>query len=136
MTRKVSLNLSGSSSMDRNTEYQEVATSRVSMLANLAASPTTQAALAIADYSQGFGELNLVDLVAALTNQTTTARNDQGNTAEAMLIAQAHTLDAIFNRLARTAIKSKYLDHFETYLKLSLRAQSQCKATWEAASAI
>ncbi len=53
-----------------------------------------------------------------------------------MLTVQAHTLDAIYNNLARRAITADYMDHLETYLKLSLRAQSQCRATWEAVSAI
>ena len=47
------------------------------------------------------------------------------------MTAQAHTLDAVFNNLARRAIKAEYLDNFDRYLKLALRAQSQCRATWE-----
>jgi hypothetical protein len=53
-----------------------------------------------------------------------------------MLTAQAHTLDAIFNNLSRRAINTEYMDHLERYLKLALRAQSQCRTTWEALSAI
>ncbi len=53
-----------------------------------------------------------------------------------MLASQAHTLDAIFNNLARRAINAECLNQFEQYLKLGLRAQSQCRATWEALSAI
>ncbi len=53
-----------------------------------------------------------------------------------MLTAQAHTLDAIFNYLARCAINAEYMDNLERYLKLALRAQSQCRATWEALSTI
>ena len=47
-----------------------------------------------------------------------------------MLTAQAHTLDAIFNKLALLAINTKYMDELEPYLKLALRAQSQCRTTW------
>jgi hypothetical protein len=53
-----------------------------------------------------------------------------------MMTTQAHTLDAIFNYLARRAKDAEYLNQFEQYLKLGLRAQSQCRATWEALSAI
>ncbi len=49
-----------------------------------------------------------------------------------MLTAQAHTLDAVFNNLARRAINAEYMDNLDRYLKLALRAQSQCRATWEA----
>lgn len=53
-----------------------------------------------------------------------------------MLVAQAHTLDSLFNGLAQRAINAKHVDIFDRYLKLALRAQSQCRATWEALSAI
>jgi hypothetical protein len=53
-----------------------------------------------------------------------------------MLTAQSHTLDAIFNNLARRAINAEYMDNFDRYLKLALRAQSQCRATWETPSAM
>ena len=55
-----------------------------------------------------------------------------------MLTAQAHTLDAIFNCLAQRAAVNmgEYIDTVEAYLKLALRAQSQCRTTWEALSAI
>lgn len=38
----------------------------------------------------------------------------------------------IFNWLAQRANDQRYLDNFETILKLSMRAQSQCRATLEA----
>jgi len=53
-----------------------------------------------------------------------------------MLTAQAHTLDAIFNNLEQRAINAEYMDNLDRYLKLALRAQSQCRATWEALSTI
>ena len=52
------------------------------------------------------------------------------------MTAQAHTLDAIFNNLARRAINAEYMNNLDAYLKFALRAQSQCRATWEALSAI
>ena len=53
---------------------------------------------------------------------------------EAMLVAQAHTLDAIFNRLAAhaSAHVGDRVDLTAGYLKLALRAQSQCRANIEA----
>jgi hypothetical protein len=46
---------------------------------------------------------------------------------------QAQTLDAIFNGLARrTAVNAgEYMAACETYLRLALKAQSQCRATLE-----
>ena len=58
--------------------------------------------------------------------------------AEATLVAQADTLDAIFNELARRAALNmgEYLGATETYLRLALKAQSQCRATLETLAAI
>ena len=53
-----------------------------------------------------------------------------------MLTAQAHTLDAIFNKMAVLAINAKYMDQMEPFLKVGLRAQSQCRATWESLATI
>ncbi len=55
-------------------------------------------------------------------------KNDLGR-AESMLLVQAHTLDAIFNNLARRAINAEYMPSLESYLKLGLKAQGQCRAT-------
>jgi hypothetical protein len=52
---------------------------------------------------------------------------------KAMLINQAHTLDAIFNNLARRSALNagEYLGACDTYMRRALRAQSQCRATLE-----
>jgi hypothetical protein len=48
-----------------------------------------------------------------------------------MLVAQAHSLDAIFHSLARKAARAEYVDHLDRYLRLALRAQAQCARTLE-----
>lgn len=57
---------------------------------------------------------------------------------EHMLAAQLHSLDAIFNTLAHRAKMNMgtHLDATERYLKLALRAQSQCRATAETLAAV
>jgi len=45
-----------------------------------------------------------------------------------MLTTQAHSLDAIFNILARRAINAEYIDQLDTNLKLALPAQSRLRA--------
>jgi len=57
---------------------------------------------------------------------------------EHMLAAQLHSLDAIFNTLAHRAKLNMgtHLDATECYLKLALRAQSQCRATAETLAAV
>ena len=88
-----------------------------------------QAAVVITDYDKAYGNLDLMALVDALSEQTSAVDKGDLKRAEAMLTAQAHTLDAIFNNLARRAINAEYMDNLDRYLKLALRAQSRCRAT-------
>ena len=55
-----------------------------------------------------------------------------------MLVAQAKTLDTLFNTLARRAGDNMghYIDTVNTYMKLALKAQAQSRSTWEAISKI
>lgn len=108
---------------------------RISVARN-ALRPTVQAAVTVREYGKVFGELDLAGLVDSLMEQVRESQNGSTGRAEAMLTAQAHTLDAIFNNLAQRAINMQYIDHLDRYLKLALRAQSQCRATWEALSTI
>jgi hypothetical protein len=98
--------------------------------------PTVQAAVTLKEYGKAYGDLDLSALIDALTVQTKAASGGDQGRAEAMLATQAHTLDAIFNNLARRAINAEYMDNLDRYLKLALRAQSQCRATWETLSAM
>jgi hypothetical protein len=96
--------------------------------------PTVQAAVTLREYGKAYGDLDLAGLMDALSEQTKAATDGDLGRAEAMLTSQAHTLDAVFNTLARRAATNmgEYLGACETYLKLALRAQSQCRATLEA----
>ena len=57
---------------------------------------------------------------------------------EAMLSSQMVALNAIFGELARRAALNmgEYLDAMDKYLRLALRAQSQCRATAETLAVI
>ena len=98
--------------------------------------PTVQAAVTLKEYGKSYGDLDLGGLIDTLTEQTRASSDGDLKRAEAMLTTQAHTLDAIFNNLARRAINAEYMDNLDRYLKLALRAQSQCRATWEALATI
>ena len=113
-------------------EDQEVAED----LAYAVLRPSFQAILSLREYTSEFGDVSLEGMIKGLQEQIdATERGDLG-CGEAMLTAQAHTLDAIFNNLARKAITAEYMKSVDINLKLALRAQSQCRATWEAISAI
>ncbi len=105
-------------------------------LARGALKPTVQAAFTLRECGRLYANVELSGLVNALTEQTRASGDGDLTRAGAMLTAQAHTLDAIFNFLARLALNSENLDTLDRYLKLGLRAQSQCRMTWEALATI
>ena len=93
--------------------------------------PTMQAATTIKELCQDFDDRDLHGLILSLEEQTIASNNGDLERAEAMLTAQAHTLDAVFNYLTRCAVNAEHIDNLDCYLKLALRAQSQCRATLE-----
>lgn len=82
-------------------------------------------------YAAPFGEQDLGSLAATLAENT--KKLESGNLAdcEAMLLAQAHALQAIFVNLSRRVIKQEYLRQWEAYIRVALKAQAQCRATLE-----
>lgn len=112
---------------------QQLDESRSDALAHAALRPTAQAALTLLSYNKCFGELSINTLVHDLSAQCKQSSNGDLSRAEAMLTTQAHTLDTIFNNLARRAAQNmgEYINATETYLRLALKAQSQCRATLE-----
>jgi hypothetical protein len=95
--------------------------------------PTFLAALTVRDYGAGLPDLDFGSLVDALGEQVQLARSGDLSRGEAMLVTQAHTLDAVFHTCARRAALNmgEHLPSAETYLRLALKAQSQSRATWE-----
>ena len=100
--------------------------------------PTVKASLTIQEFDKSLGELTLPGLVKSLVELTDAAHKGDLARAEAMLVAQAHTLDSIFHSMARRAASNlgHYPEAVDRYLKLALRAQSQARATWETLSTI
>lgn len=79
------------------------------------------------------GEFALADSIAVLREHVKQVQRGDLSDIEARLTAQALALDAIFNRLAKrsAANMGNNLGACETYLKLALKAQAQCRATLE-----
>ena len=120
------------------TMSKEPGETEASALARTVLRPTVQAAVTLREYGKSYGDLELAGLVDALSVQTKATTDGDLARAEAMLTVQAHTLDAIFNNLAQRAALNmgEYMQACDTYLKLALRAQSQCRATWEGLATI
>lgn len=84
------------------------------------------------------GELDLCELVSALAEQSKEISGGNLVRAEAMLITQASTLDTLFHTLTRRSMMNmgEYMDAAETYMRLALKAQAQCRSTVEALAEI
>ena len=97
--------------------------------------PETQAAITIQQLSP-LHDVNA--LTKILAQQTSEIEKGNMSRPEAMLMSQAHTLDELFNNLIRRASLNmgEYLQASETYFRLALKAQSQCRATLETLSVI
>lgn len=105
-------------------------------LIHLALRPTVQAGVTLLAYNKGLDERSIKTLVSDLDKQCESVGSGDLARAESMLTAQAHTLDAIFNRMARVAVQCEHLDNLDVNLRLALKAQSQCRATLETLAAI
>ena len=98
--------------------------------------PSVQAAGTLKEYTKRMVDADLVGLIEELTAQEKAVNDGDLKRAEAMLTIQAHTLDSIFNNLAQKAINAEYMDKLDRYLRLALKAQSQCRATLETLAAV
>jgi hypothetical protein len=100
--------------------------------------PEVGAAVTLAQYAKADGDLELQALVEALAEATRASNKGDLSLGEAMLTAHARVLDTIFNTLARRAGLNMglHLDAMESYMKLALRAQNQCRVALEALAVI
>ncbi len=89
---------------------------------------------AVADH----GELSLTDMVASLRASGEAVNRGDLRAAEAMLNAQAVALNTVFGEMARRAALNMgtYMGATDTYLRLALKAQAQCRATVETLATI
>jgi hypothetical protein len=109
-------------------ESEAVARARTSLR------PTVQAGITATQLLDPyFAEPDLNELVNALSGHVAAAGKGDLSRAEAMLVSQAQTLDLLFNKLTRQAVHNigHYPETVALYMKLALRAQSQCRAVAE-----
>lgn len=111
-------------------------TNTTSTTAKITLGPSVNAAAVITEYGSPFGEQDISALIDSLNDSIDRVLTGNMRGCEAMLVSQAHALQSIFMNLSRRAIKQEYLKNYETYLKLALKAQSQCRATLETLATI
>lgn len=101
-------------------------------MARVALNPTARAALSTRQFNTiGEEPAGLNALAVELSGQVEQLHQGDLSRAEEMLMAQAHTLDAIFNKLAVMAVGQGMLNQYETFMRLALKAQGQARATLE-----
>lgn len=103
-------------------------------LAEVGLDPAAHGAAALRLYNKGhFGEQDISELYAALSEHAKAARKGDLAHQREMLAMQADTLNGIFSEMARRAAANmgEYINATQTYLRLGLKAQAQCRATIE-----
>ncbi len=86
-----------------------------------------------AEGDKGFGaDLDLPSLIDRLRTQVSAVNSGEMKQVEAMLMNQATALQSLFAKLIERGMRSELLNPLDTYLRLGLRAQSQCCRTLEA----
>jgi hypothetical protein len=93
----------------------------------------TNASTAIRFLQAEHSDLSLMEFARELRDQGRAINRGDLAVPERMLNAQAVALNAMFGELARRAAMNmgEYLGASETYMRLALKAQSQCRATVE-----
>ena len=94
---------------------------------------SAQNAIAMAEWGKYAGEIDLTELVTDLQTKAESIQDGNMKPVEAMLYGQAMALQTIFTNLARRSAMNagEYLDAAYKYMRLALKAQSQCRATLE-----
>jgi hypothetical protein len=108
-------------------------------LAEVGIDPAAHAASTVQRFSKGtFGELPMTEGYAALHDEILKVRKGNMSGPEATLVAQAAALNAIFTEMARRSALNmgEYIKASESYMRLALKAQAQCRATIETLAAI
>ena len=112
---------------------------RSEILADIAVAGVLAGAITTQSFSNGnYGQIDLTRAVHALQMQVDASRQGQSIVADNLLVSQAVTLNAIFHDCCRRGLLNmgEYPDAAERYMRLALKAQSQCRATLEGLAAI
>lgn len=112
---------------------------REQQIAKIAAAGMLENAATVQAFGKGtLGDIGITEAFHALRERADTVIRGDLSGVEAMLSAQASSLNSIFGELARRAAANmgEYLGATETYLRLALKAQAQSRATLETLATI
>ncbi len=100
-------------------------------IARMALRPSVNAAAVIVEYTKPLGEQDIGALIEQLAIGVNDVWAGDMKRAEAMLYGQAHALQAIFMNFSRRALNQEYQKNLESFLRMALKAQNQCRMTLE-----
>lgn len=108
------------------------------LLAQTYLRPTVMAAATIKGHYSNNDEVNINALINELSAQVALVKEGNMGRPEAMLISQAHTLDALFAELINRSRMNmgEYFNAACKYMQMAFKAQSQCRTTLEALAEI
>ena len=92
--------------------------------------PEIGAAAVIEAWSPDTHDVNV--LAIELAAQVNAVNQGEMQRTEGILISQAQALDAIFVNLMRRSTNQTNATHWEMYMRMGMKAQSQCRATLQA----
>lgn len=101
--------------------------------------PAVHSAATCVTFGTGaFGKTEITETLEEMLEAIAKVRKGDLSGPEAMLVSQAHSLNAIFSELTRRSALNmgEYIEASEKYMKLALKAQAQCRATIETLAAI
>jgi hypothetical protein len=104
--------------------------------AGLALRPDANAAAVLLGYGQSFGEQRIDELTERLSDSVQQVQDGDMRGCEAMLTAQAYALQSIFMNFSRRAFRQEYQKNLESFFRMAMRAQNQCRMTLETLAAI
>ena len=106
-------------------------------VAKVALGPTVLNAITTLTYSKRrFGTISIEAACHALDGSIKSLRGGDLSGAEAVLISQATALNSIFNDLAMRSYEQSQMQHLDTFLRLAMKAQNQCRMTLETLATI
>lgn len=103
--------------------------------ADISLDPPAHALAATRLFNQGsFSDLDTTELYLSHSDKVAAVSAGDLSHQKAMLAAQADALNSMFTEMARRAAANmgQYIAATETYMRLGLKAQAQCRATIEA----
>lgn len=90
------------------------------------------ASLAEPFYNSIYKDVSMVHIANGIKQQIAEVKAGDMASMEALLVAQANSLQIMFVSLGRMATQNTQLDQYTAYMNLALKAQSQSRATVQA----